>query len=613
LITPHLTLDTDLGLNDAEYLARECERSLIAFDALVLPMLERPRGRLRVVIFGRFNDYDALGPPASSGVFVATTADGEFAPTIFVPAGRDRARTMRYFQHELAHRYIGHGIPQAPTWLNEGLASFLSTVHVGSDDVRLGGSALLLSRTNLTALMAGNYASFHKLGESDANYDLARMFIEFLWFESHDRFASFLVAMKSGILVDAAWRRSFPEPPEKLQERFRRWYDQARRDVLQRSFRVERYSWRGSSPSPPSSVRLLSMSEVLLLKAQLAAEQSNGGARARGFEYALTAIAADLFNSEAYYWAGILAPYDSRDESDDIALSIALALRPDDVRVVARLAWLKLFRRKQVDDFSTVEPLVAQIWPRTSLVVPLMTLMAYAQARGRNDEALAFGRRILASSPECSSCRLAIANLLNVTGHEREAEEELARARWLVRELLPSTEEELHKAFARAREGVKECARSEPIGCEKLGTAYLEGRGAPRDPPRGLALLERACDQRVWHACVPVAAALRFGWNRPANRERSVAILQRACDGGDWPACNDLGDAYEKGSGVTVDLNRSVKFYGIACDHDEPWGCLSLAEVSWVGTGLAYDSQRLIGLLRHAAQFSKQLVAQECV
>src|SRR5262249_44388531 len=155
--------------------------------------------------------------------------------------------------------------------------------------------------------------------------------------------------------------------------------------------------------------------------------------------------------------------------------------QPDNLRALGGLVWQRLQQRARVDDFSVVEPLVARISPRTSLIMPLLTLAMYAHARGNDDDAFRYLRRALQTSPGCTSCRIGLARLHSVRGETADAERELERAMALKRETPANAAAELRRTFAEVRDSIGACDRGDAAACERLSDAYAGGGGVPPD------------------------------------------------------------------------------------------------------------------------------------
>ena len=601
----HLTVDTDLDEPSALALIRAFERSVTAFDALLLPDAERPHSRLRVVLFASPDQYTTLGPKGWWGHYSTEEPDGEMTSTIYMAATANLTTSVVRFEHELTHRYVNGLMPQASTWLNEGFAVLWSSLRVGERDARLGYRPASIAARDLGALMRSDFRGFHD-GDEASHYALAGAFVEFLWFEEHEAFVRALHELMRGVAAADALQ---PFAAPSIAPRFATWYRgvqwQERGNVV-----VDRYELSVPDPRPPSEPRVLTSAEVLRIAATLHLARDDAGASDRAAAWVEGAITFDPFDPSAYYWAGVFAMLTGESDRAEAAFATALSLQPDNVRALAGLVGERLQQRKRVDDLSGVEPLVARISRRTSLVMPLRMLAAYAHVRGQDDDAIQFLRRALRSSSGCTACRLSLAALYNARGDRSDAEQELERAIALRRETTPAQAERLRHQLADARQHAADCERDDAAACEALSDDYTYGRGLPADWPLALAMSRRACEAGRAHACVRVAAALRFGDAAEEDQAGAVRLLTRACAGGDASACNNLGDAYENGVGVAADVPHAIALYRDACAGGSAWGCLSLASLAWRGIGLAHDEPAIVEWIARAVSLDKRVVDQ---
>lgn len=86
------------------------------------------------------------------------------------------------------------------------------------------------------------------------------------------------------------------------------------------------------------------------------------------------------------------------------------------------------------------------------------------------------------------------------------------------------------------------CESGEPIGCEELAAAYLEGDGMPQDTELGVATLERACISEHTVACRRLAALYREGSGVEANADEAARFERIACQQNDPDACALSGE-----------------------------------------------------------------------
>lgn len=137
LRTEHVTLYTDLDGEEAMQAVRGFE-SRHHLLATALFAGDPPPLRSRVVAFRHERDYLELAPP-NAGAFHTPMLplDAQPTPTI-VMHGSPTAATYAVWLHELTHRFIAASMGPVPTWLNEGLAEYYSTIRADGDVLYLG-------------------------------------------------------------------------------------------------------------------------------------------------------------------------------------------------------------------------------------------------------------------------------------------------------------------------------------------------------------------------------------------------------------------------------------------------------------------------------------------
>jgi tetratricopeptide (TPR) repeat protein len=140
LWSEHFHLETDVDPASARRLLGDMER-LYAALAHVLPGPRRESSaKLEVVAFDRPEDMARLvGPGRSAAGFFAGKLDGDFEPhPVLVLSDDARVAQKVVFLHELTHRFLHERFAKIPTWLDEGLAQYTSTLELEGDRVVLG-------------------------------------------------------------------------------------------------------------------------------------------------------------------------------------------------------------------------------------------------------------------------------------------------------------------------------------------------------------------------------------------------------------------------------------------------------------------------------------------
>jgi TPR repeat protein len=104
------------------------------------------------------------------------------------------------------------------------------------------------------------------------------------------------------------------------------------------------------------------------------------------------------------------------------------------------------------------------------------------------------------------------------------------------------------------------CAGGEPESCELAAEVAIEVHAdpAPSDAgARALELYDARCSEGGASACLRVGVLLDEGRVQPKDFPRSLARLLRACDLGLSGGCAAAGIKFARGEGVEVDLHRS--------------------------------------------------------
>jgi hypothetical protein len=140
----HFAVTTDLSPSRARQLVGEFERTYRSFVDVAgwhFPGRGEPPERMRVIVFARRPDYEAVAPPHSDGFYSPESLEAEAAVVI----DNDGTHAPgEVFLHELTHRLIRYDVPNVPFGLNEGLAEYYSTfvvrdgtAHTGLPPVRM--------------------------------------------------------------------------------------------------------------------------------------------------------------------------------------------------------------------------------------------------------------------------------------------------------------------------------------------------------------------------------------------------------------------------------------------------------------------------------------------
>jgi len=137
LTSRHFVLETDLELDEGQRLVTDLESIYDALQQFAFPYRQPMDAVTHVAIFDGFHDLSPLGYRATGGLYLYDgTGALNDAPLMLLPAAADDDK--EHVVHELCHAFIAYYYPQAPLWLNEGLAEYYSTVAIEEHEVAFG-------------------------------------------------------------------------------------------------------------------------------------------------------------------------------------------------------------------------------------------------------------------------------------------------------------------------------------------------------------------------------------------------------------------------------------------------------------------------------------------
>jgi hypothetical protein len=99
----------------------------------------------------------------------------------------------------------------------------------------------------------------------------------------------------------------------------------------------------------------------------------------------------------------------------------------------------------------------------------------------------------------------------------------------------------------------------------------------PKDVPRGLELMQRACDvggEAI--ACTALGSMYHYGNLVPFDASKVVRFFDLGCRYGDAQGCSNLGAAYLTGEGVRADHARATALFKYGCDRGVEKACANL-------------------------------------
>jgi Tfp pilus assembly protein PilF len=137
--TPHFLLVGDVPARTLRGLAVDLE-ALESLLGALNPDQSVLSPRAQVIVFANQATFARYAPlvagdrPAPVSGFFLSHPHGDFV----VVSAAAEPDVHRVLYHEVLHRFVRHHLPEAPLWLNEGLAEFYSTLEVESGEAWVG-------------------------------------------------------------------------------------------------------------------------------------------------------------------------------------------------------------------------------------------------------------------------------------------------------------------------------------------------------------------------------------------------------------------------------------------------------------------------------------------
>lgn len=423
--TEHIALRTDLEQWEAMWRARELEQywqALGRLYGLFKPGATVPRGPFQVIHMKSCEELQRL-----SGRYAFAFAPGSWTSELVAVtcAGHDDQTVL----HELAHVFNHHYFPGSPVWVDEGLATYYSTLQVRNGRATLGilppevrsrWRGRSESRTSLEAIRRMDAARFHRTEDRDDHYFAAWKLVHLLSSTEPDlqlRFRRYLAAIAGAASNDDAWAQAFGDrPAEPLARVF---------EVYQRRKRVNvwtaKYEW---ADPPRPRVRPLRAGEAHILWANLLTSRDGPAGMAEQLELAAE---ADPSWPELPYWRAVLVR-----GSDALELLRGYVSRfPDDARGWNALVEIGLERTVPPTDLGLDGPPpaglaamardVRRLVEHASDPHALNTIGRYYAMKREPATGLNFAIRAVRAEPDCSDCWDTVALLYFQAGKVADA------------------------------------------------------------------------------------------------------------------------------------------------------------------------------------------------
>jgi hypothetical protein len=257
---------------NARFAARE--QGVRVLQALAFPHAKLPAPRVEVLVFDRDDQLFALhGDKQAAGYFRASN-DVTFEPHLLVlsaPRGGMIAEWSDLRQmalHEWTHGFVRAEMPRAPTWLNEGLATYWMTMEFdgNSTDVIVGRPTYLTPAGEwppLADVIGADAQQFYDRRDRLPYYSASWGVVHYLYEHDAAKVAKLGELLAAGREQADAWRTVVGMAPAALDAELRARYGSD--EGL-----AHRMTRPALAPVDPEAVRALSPAEVHILWARAA-------------------------------------------------------------------------------------------------------------------------------------------------------------------------------------------------------------------------------------------------------------------------------------------------------------------------------------------------------
>lgn len=232
-----------------------------------------------------------------------------------------------------------------------------------------------------------------------------------------------------------------------------------------------------------------------------------------------------------------------------------------------------------------VDPCVA-LWRTANTGNTASALENFARRCPRHSEATTARRRIATLRCDSEWARVDSAGLLDdylsferACSNHREIASARARvdairaAPWVGASSIPFNSPILRSGVsAQGQSAAVACESGNWAECNRLGSMFHTGSGAPRSGLWSNALYARACAGGEPFACANLGAAFHTGRGVPRDYARAANLYERGCNGGSGFGCTYLAGMFHGGLGVDEDHVTELRFYERGCNGGNPGG-----------------------------------------
>jgi len=450
--TEHVRLRALLPAASAQKLASEIQEIRDAFASDVLKCaFSRDNGRIEVTALPP-EQFERIAPLGSGGYYRNYGASWvDYPPQIVITATFEE-KNRQVYQHELTHRLNAICFPNAPVWVNEGLAVFLETALVQNGKLSIGLPPFLFVSPNegfnfgeylgmriqmvprdfappVATLLGLDYENFYPKSKSQdenkrsvGNYAAAWSLVHFLQLgdpELQTRFARYLGVLHTRSRTpEAAWQDEFGGVDlDKLLAVYREREQLPYVDL----------KYRASVREKPQ-IRSMRVGEAHLHWSWLLGPNFHDIA----FTHASAAQKDPAIASFARAMTAGL--YAENHQLGKAAAEIrqGLALTPNDARLLHAQLLLDLEVWKGMAKQGVLDDIIERFRPVAHTASQLNALSQAELARGNVEAALQYSQRALDERPECWRCLVTQAMALVKLSKWSEALERLDLAsRWI--------------------------------------------------------------------------------------------------------------------------------------------------------------------------------------
>jgi tetratricopeptide (TPR) repeat protein len=393
--SPHFRVLTSQSDDSVRESLQELEVSYAALEQVAFPSSDNPRGKTEIILLPEadFRLLVAKRPNGENlaGFFTSAEQHNDGHPRLVVKEGAG-SHTLRLLQHELTHRFVAFHFPNAPVWLNEGLAQFWESMEVRHGTLAFGGTvSTIVKPTRFQNLLGLRGSDFYRGDEFDvhANYVAAEALTYVLYFQRRDAFQSYLNQLKSGAEASGAWTEAFgPQSPE-LENDYYGFFNE--RGTLA--------TLPAPSVTAPVDVEELSPSDVHTSWASLF---QNEQASEQAYEHAALAVRLDPLSADALIMRARVEMSSKRLAEARADLERAMALEPPRPNALSAALRFSLWTGEKL---SVSRRELAERLRRFPLTAPQLALIAeHLRRQGDFGRGLLLISRAIAADSSCYYC-----------------------------------------------------------------------------------------------------------------------------------------------------------------------------------------------------------------